>query len=393
MKKSLRILHVIDSGGMYGAEKVLVNLVSEQMRMGLHPEIVSIGDKGIKEKPLEQKARKMGLPLSVFRMRPGPNLFGAIYLRNHAVRNGFDLYHSHGYKGNILLGALPAKVRRLPLVSTLHGYTNTGGFNKMRLYEWLDRVILNRLDGVVLVSPTMLTHPKLAILNKSKCHVIENGIDGWIEDETSPELNSSHVAEFCKDGFIIGAVGRLSREKGFDYLIEAFSKIAGKFSRTKLLILGEGGMRRSLEEKIHSFGLQARVLMPGYVRDAAQYMQFFDVFVLSSITEGLPVTLLEAMQAGKPVVSTRVGAMKELVHDGENGLLVEPFDSSALARAIERFCRDEKFLRNSGEKAKQEAGQKYSSKRMALEYHSLYRKILKASGKGKNGYARTLECF
>jgi len=376
----MKILHVIDSGGMYGAEKVLVNLVSEQMRMGLQPEIASIGEKKIAEKPLELEARKMGLPISIFRMRPGPNVFGAIRLRNHAVRNGFEIFHSHGYKGNILLGAVPAKVRRLPLITTLHGYTNTGGFNKMRLYEWLDRIMLSRIDGVVLVSPAMLSNPKLSGLNKGKCHVIENGIEVEIETAASPELNSSRVAEFCKHGFIIGAVGRLSPEKGFGYLIEAFGKIAARMKDAKLLILGEGGLRRSLEEKICSLRLQDRVLMPGYVQNAAQYMIFFDVFVLSSITEGLPVTLLEAMLAGKPVISTRVGAMKDIVHDCENGLLVEPSDSSALARAIERFYQDEKFRQNVGDQAKQEAEQTYSGKRMALQYHSLYCRMLKKTG-------------
>lgn len=362
---------------MYGAEKVLVNLVSEQMRMGLHPEIASIGEKGISQKSLEREARRMALPVTLFRMRPGPNLLGAIQLRNHAVRNGFDLYHSHGYKGNILLGTLPTKVRRLPMVSTLHGYTNTGGFNKMRFYEWIDRLLLSRLEGVVLVSPTMWTNPKLSILNKGKCHVIENGIDVRLETEAPPEPDNSRVAEFCKDGFIIGAVGRLSPEKGFDYLIEAFSKIVEKRPRTKLLILGEGGMRGVLEEKVRGLELQDRVLMPGYVQDASRYMGFFDVFVLSSVTEGLPMTLLEAMQAGKPVISSRVGGMTDVLHHGENGILVAPADPSALADAIEHICQDEKLFQNLGERARQEVRKKYSVERMAIEYHALYKIAMK----------------
>jgi glycosyltransferase involved in cell wall biosynthesis len=372
----MKVLHVIDSGGMYGAENVLLNLVREQVKLGLRPWIASIGEKGINEKPLEREARSRGFSVAQFRMRPGPNPRGALLLRNYALRNGFDILHSHGYKGNILLGFMPSGFRGLPVLSTLHGYTSTGGMTKMRAYEWLDRIVLPRLDAVVLVSEAMRENPKLRRLRGADFRVIPNGIPpleevGGLENDRALPL----VSGFCESGFIIGAVGRLSREKGFHHLIDAFGMVASDSEDCKLLILGEGGERDRLEEKVRSLGLQDRALLPGYVKNAAYYMKFFDLFVLSSITEGLPMTLLEAMQQGVPPVCTRVGGMVNVLRHGQNGLLVEHSDPAALAEAIRLIHRDIRLRDALGSEAAREVREKYSSERMALEYRDLYRWI------------------
>ena len=106
----MRVLHIIDSGGMYGAEVMLLNLVEEQIRQGLKPVIASIGDNQTGEKPLEIEAHKRGFPLKIFRMRPGPNFIGAWKILNYAKSIDCNLLHSHGYKGNILFGFLPKKI-------------------------------------------------------------------------------------------------------------------------------------------------------------------------------------------------------------------------------------------------------------------------------------------
>ena len=372
----MKVLHVIDSGGMYGAETVLLNLVREQLKLGLNPEIASIGETGIKEKPLEREAGSRGFPVSVFRMRPGPNPVGALSLRNYALRNGFSLLHSHGYKGNILLGGMPAVFRKLPLVTTLHGYTSTGGLTKMRLYEWLDRVVLSRLDAVVLVNESMQHDPKLTGVKQADFRIIRNGIPPLEEvDSPADDPPPSQLSTFCASGCIIGAVGRLSAEKGFHHLIDAFNSIASDFRDCKLLILGEGGERDRLETKVRSLGLQERVLLPGYVHNAAYYMKFFDIFVLSSVTEGLPITLLEAMQQSIPVVCTRAGGVVNVLRHGHNGLLVERSDPAALAEAICRILRDENLRQELGREAAREVREKYSSQRMASEYGELYREV------------------
>ena len=379
MHIQMKILHIIDSGGLYGAENVLLNLAEQQVQLGLNPEIVSIGAKEVKEKPIEREARAIGLPVSVFRMRRGPNLWGMLQIRKHALDNGFDLVHSHGYKSDILLGFMPKGFRRLPMIATLHGYMSTGGITRMRFYEWMDRTILTRLEKVVLVSETMKTHPKLSSLRAGNFTVIPNGISKpgaiWANPSSTEH---TRLAAFCEKGFIIGAVGRLSAEKGFDCLIEAFGEVTRTVPEAKLLILGEGRMREALEAKIRAYGLTDKVLMPGYVSDASIYMKFFDVFVLASITEGLPMTLLEAMHAALPVVSTKAGGVVNVLRDEHTGLLVGHSDPSALAAAIKKLYLDVNLRQKLGSAAQQEVFEKYSSRRMALEYVEVYREVLQS---------------
>lgn len=373
----MNILHVIDSGGLYGAEKVLLYLAEAQLKLGLKPVIASIGLKRITEKPIEKEARGLGIPVTLFRMQRGPNLKGAIQIRNYAVNNRFDLLHSHGYKGNILLGSMPRWYRRVPLISTLHGYTSTGEMTRMRLYEWVDRFILPRMDAVVLVSETMKTHPRLQRLKKMNSQVVQNGLP-----ETGPNPKTGtgpHVPRltaFCENSFIIGAVGRLSHEKGFDDLLTAFGKFSANTPGVKLVILGEGRMRDDLESQIQNLGLTDVVFMPGYVADAAQYMNYFDVFILPSHTEGLPMTLLEAMRASLPIIATSVGGMVAVLRDGVTGLLVPPAHPSALATAMEKVYRDRALCQQLGQAAKQEMITHYSSRKMAAAYLAIYQKTV-----------------
>ena len=105
----MHVMHIIDSGGMYGAEVMLLNLVEEQVRQGLKPVIASIGDKHTGEKPLEIEAHKRNFPVKTFRMHAGPNFIGAWEILNYAKSIDCDLLHSHGYKGNILFGLIPKK--------------------------------------------------------------------------------------------------------------------------------------------------------------------------------------------------------------------------------------------------------------------------------------------
>jgi glycosyltransferase involved in cell wall biosynthesis len=380
----VKVLHIIDSGGLYGAEVMVLNLVAEQIKLGLEPTIASIGEKGTDEKPFETEALRRGFAIRKFRMKAGPNVFGALKILRFAKTAGFDLMHSHGYKGNILFGFMPRPIRRLPLVSTVHGYTSTNGISKIRLYEWLDARSLKFIDRVVVVNKGMLENPRLKKVRGVKFHVVNNGIPmdpppvpAAKEVERSDALDKTIVG-FCKRGFTVGSVGRLSEEKGYKYLIKAVRKLGMEGVDARLLILGEGAQRSELERLVGEFGIGDRVLMPGYRNEAKRYIHLMAVFVISSLTEGLPMTLLEAMQAGVPIVATRVGGIPDVVADGEAGVLVQPRNPNALAEAIGKIKKDEGLNASLTARARRLLEDRYSSKKMALEYCDLYGKVLSA---------------
>jgi len=391
----MKILHVIDSGGLYGAEVMLLSLIDEQIKLGLDPTIASIGEKNIGEKPLEAEALKRGFKVNKFRMRPGPNIMGARKILQFAHQDAFDLMHSHGYKGNILFGFVPKKVRKLPLVSTIHGYTSTNAFTKMRLYEWLDTKSLKFIDAVVLVSNAMKSHPRLKSLNGNNIHVIPNGIpisDNQFDNLTIQQLDQSpiqfdnsinqpfdkEIEDFCKKGFTIGSIGRLSTEKGYRYLIETLELLVKGEIDARLVIIGEGYERDCLEGLVARFGLSDRVMLPGYREDAREYIPYFNAFVICSLTEGLPITLLEAMQAKIPVVATKVGGIPEVLQNGKDGLIVEPRDSQSLARALSRIYLDPILCDELTNFAYQKVNTDYTSEKMALQYLDIYHKLCRA---------------
>ncbi len=370
----MRIMHVIDSGGLYGAEAILLSLMLEQEKQGLAPTLCSIGVPGEPDKPMEAEAENRRLHVLRLRMTPGPNPLGAWRLARSARRSGADIVHSHGYKGNILLGFAPRSLTGAPLVATLHGYTHAEGWGRMRLYQWADRRALERVDRVVLVHRGMLADPKLARRRDGRWCVIENGVPPADGDAPPPDEN---IARFCRGGFTIGAVGRLSREKGFGFLLDALADLLRGGFEARLVILGEGPERPALERRIAALQLGPRVLLPGYVAPLRSYLSLFGVFVQASLTEGLPVSLLQAMQQRVPIVATAVGGTADVLQQGRGGVLAPPADPAALERGIRSIAEGAALARALTDASFEEVATHYSSARMAAEYLDLYQQVLR----------------
>lgn len=364
---------------------MLLNLVAEQIKQGLEPVIASIGEKSVIEKPLETEAIRRGFKVKKFRMMPGPNYPGALKILSFVHREGIDILHSHGYKGNILFGLLPRKIRKVPILSTLHGWTSTTGFSKMRVYEWLDRKSLKHIDTVVVVSNAMKLHPKLKGLKGINFNVIPNGISvpNDVPSSHIPTFSSSistkdfdsKVINFCNAGFTVGAIGRLSPEKGYGDLIKALVLLNKKGIDVRLVIIGEGGERSYLEGLAEQYALSDKLLMPGYLEDAKRYIPFLNVFAISSLTEGLPITLLEAMQVQVPIVATNVGGIPEVLNNGKAGLLIKPCMPEEIAEAIGSLYHNEKLASEFRAKAYQQLSAYYSSDKMAMGYLNIYNRL------------------
>lgn len=369
----MRVLHIIDSGGLYGAEMMLLNLVSEQVEQGMEPIIASIGNPHQDEKPLEREAARRGLRIEPFRMRPGPNLFGALRILRFAREQGIDLIHAHGYKANILFGLLLKGARRLPMVSTVHGWTSTGGVSRMRFYEWLDAKSLQQVDRVVLVNSAMTDHARLQKTRRS-FQVVNNGLAG--RPENGQCALDDDVAAFFRKGFTLCAIGRLSTEKGFDLLLDAMNEATADWPELQLVIIGEGRQRLALEHQVQDLGLQEQVLLPGYLPNASGYLPLCQAFVLSSLTEGLPIVILEAMQAGVSIIATRVGGVPEVLAEGAAGRLVEAGSRPELVNAIRQLREVDSDRRRQIATATRRVREHYSSDAMARQYLSVYCDLL-----------------
>jgi glycosyltransferase involved in cell wall biosynthesis len=373
---SLKILHLIDSGGLYGAENMLLDLVTEQLRQGLQPLILSAGTPGVGEKPLERAARERGLPLQTLRMKAGINLPAALRVMKFAKSEGFQVLHSHGYKFNILLGLLPRSMRAGVFVTTLHGYVSAGRASRLRLYRVLEHYLLRRLDGAVFVSDALTRHPLLRGIGVRRSATIHNGVNVQEIVRLSRDTSLPALQDIVPDrdhAVVIGALGRLSAEKGFELLLEVFARLVQRHAGLRLVILGEGGLRPALEQRIAELGLVDKVKLPGFVSPVHRIVRELDGIVMPSLAEGLPMTLLEACALQKRIVATRVGGIPELMESCVAGRLVEPGDPDALEQAMEALFFEQD---DAGVTAMPALESRFSSAAMADAYTVFYRQVL-----------------
>jgi glycosyltransferase involved in cell wall biosynthesis len=354
--------------------------MAEQKRQGIQLILGSVGKSDISEKDIESAARKDAINVKEFRMKNGPNLLGAISIIRFAKQHQVDIIHCHGYKANILMGMLPACFRVIPYLVTIHGWTSIKKFSKMWIYGWSEALFAKRADMATVVSTAMKNHPRISAVGL-KTIVIHNGIPqvGLPQKVPPPPNNLFHC--FSHKGFKILAIGRLSPEKGFDLLVNAISKLINNGHDISLVIIGEGAERKRLENLAQIRGVADKVFFTGYLDQASRYLRHFDLFVISSITEGLPITLLETMQAGVPIVATRVGGIPEVLDNGKYGLLVDPGNENELADAITKLYNSPE-KRNEMRKAAREAVKHdFSSENMERDYREVYEKLVQIRSK------------
>lgn len=372
MEKS-RVLHLIDSGGLYGAEKVVLTLL-EELQGSAFPGILGCICERDAELPLiGKRAEAVGIHVHYFKMKRGLDLSGFRDILKFIRSRGIRLVHSHGYKPNILFSLVPWK--NFSVVSTVHGWSKQSAGLKGRVYETLDSMALRRMDRVIAVSQAV--HNDLAGrgLKGKKIDLIYNGIKKGVHP--SYDLVSlRQKLGVANDAFVIGSVGRLVRVKGHSYLIEAMSSILDEVKNCQLIIAGDGPLKGELEASIAERGLSYNVKLTGYIGDINQFMAAIDLFVLPSLSEGLPVSLLEAMACEKPVLASAVGGIPEVITSSNEGVLIPPANSQAISQAICLLIQDRDQLEGLSVNSKKIIEGRFSASHMAKQYSTLYASLV-----------------
>jgi glycosyltransferase involved in cell wall biosynthesis len=181
---------------------------------------------------------------------------------------------------------------------------------------------------------------------------------------------------------VVGNVAALVPHKGQRYLVEAAHLVVQEMPDARFLVLGEGELREHLEKQVHEHHLEKHVLLPGFRTDVLGCMKGFDLFVMSSVTEGLGTSLLDAMACARPVVATRAGGIPEIVEDGVTGVLVPPRDARALARAIVALLKDEPARRRMGDAGHQRVLERFTVDQMVNETAAVYRRLVANKARG-----------
>jgi glycosyltransferase involved in cell wall biosynthesis len=365
----MRVLQLLSSGGVYGAEKMVVSLAKGLEQMGCHCILGVLDNLHVESSDVITFMRRQNLPVVVFPCK-GKMDFNMVHKIRRCMRSHeIGLVHSHSYKTDFY-GYLAARDSKSPILATSHFWTRRT--KSLRLYAYIDQFMLRRFNHVVAVSDEIAGEIIASGVPSAKVSVIDNGIDLAAFRNPTPGVG----VEFRERGMrIVGAVGRLVDQKGFDFLLRAIPRILERFPGTVFLIAGEGTERAKLEALASELGITGQVYFMGARNDMPNVYASFDVFVLPSLNEGMPIALIEAMATAKPVVATRVAAVPKLVIDGETGLLIEPQSPQALSDAICQLLENSVLRERLGRAARAKVEQQFSSQVMAQRYLKLYRQL------------------
>jgi len=371
----MKILHIIDSSNLYGAEIMLLNLIEEQRRSGLIPVLCNIGVSKKAENSIDEEAIKRGIKIINIKFKRGFDIINALKLWKEAIFIKTDIIHSHSYKSDIIYGVIPKYFRKLPMIATLHGLTDTRRYYKLNIYDSLACMTYRYIDALVLVDKSMLHNKKLLNIRHCNIHVIENGIEEMNSNILNGGLDINNAYRNTSD-IIIGAIGRLNYEKGYHVLIEAINVLVKNGKNIKLIIIGDGPERERLKRIIIKYRLIDNIFLVGYKIYAKKHLREFDAFVMPSFREGLPITILEAMQAGVPIIATDVGGIPEMLQYGKAGIIIKPNNIQLLVDAINNVLDNNKMRENIVNNARNIVKEIYSSDVMARKYTCLYNNVL-----------------
>lgn len=296
-------------------------------------------------------------------------------------RKNYDIVHACFIDPTTLTAAVVKRFTGRPAICRLSGGDHTGDVQRMERSFFKTPIwwTLKSIDSFVALSERMVSELGRNGLERNRLCRIPNGADTevFMPCDVADRENARSELEVTPAATMVVFVGRLSIEKGPRELIQAFEAVSKENPEAELWMLGDGPLRRELEEEISERGLEGKVKLCGNVADVREYLKAADVFVLPSLSEGMPNSLLEAMASGLACVATEVSGSEDIVEDGESGLLVAAGDVVALTEAILKLSISPELRSRLAVAARKRIENHFSLESVTREYVSLYERCLR----------------
>ncbi len=371
-KAKLKVLLLVTLSELGGAQHV-VYVLARYLRSDYDMTVACAPGGFLVEKLREEQIRVVEIPELVRPLNPIRDLQAFLKLCHWMRRERFDLVHAHSTKAG-LLGRLAAGLADVPIVLfTAHGWAFTEGrtYWKRWLLAQAERLAAKATAKIICVSER---DRELALQfhvgRPDQLVVIHNGVN----PQPFGQADGARARQQwgLEGTLVLTFVGRLATPKDPLILLKAIQNL----SESKLILVGYGPLQPRVKRFIRQNGLANRVVLAGERRDIPEILAASDVFVFPSRWEGLPLTIIEAMMAGLPVVASRVGGLPELVEEGVTGFLVPPGDPQGLAKVLQRLLDDEELRRCMGEAGRQRALGNFTLDRMLHETHRVYEEVV-----------------
>ena len=366
-----KILLMIDEAYMGGGQQHLLWLAQNLDRSKYE---ISAACEG--EGYLVDELKKIHITVYPINISNRPNIFSLIKIHKLLKHISPDILHTHGGTAGFYGRAASMFGFKGAVIHTYHGihYLNFEKSFLKNIYKAADKYLLRYTDCTICVAQNDFNIGLNAgIVKKEKAVVIHNGVNV----EKFNRASSSDYKIKLKnepDEIIIGSVGRLHYQKGYDYLVDASAEVLKDFPKAKFVLIGEGELKSSLESSAKEKNVLSSFMFLGNQTDIPGLLSQMDIFVLPSLWEGLPLVLLEAMAAKKPVVATNVNGTVEIIESGKEGILVPPKNSTDLASAIKRLLNDADLREKYAEAGYNKIVSEFSLKTMVNKTEEVYLK-------------------
>ncbi len=372
MSDKINVLHLRDSSGLYGAERVILTLGRNIDQSRFQFSLLCMQRNDASNLELMDAGRSLGIKVDEIRVEGRLNFRSVLKLRVYFKKNKIDIIHTHDFKSDFY-GFLATVFLRIRRVATAHGSTRDSRMK--RLYLLLaEKIIYRYYHKIVAVSDDLKKFLIRRGVSSRKIEMIRNGFDFHIL--SNPSSPQKIKFDFNPDDYrIFGIVGRLFPDKGHTFFLEAFKSLKNENRKIKALIIGDGPAREEVQNKIKTFHLENDVYLLGYQNDIKKYYQILDYLVIPSIREGLPYTLLEAMYFKIPVLATSVGDIPHLIENNKTGFLVPPGDSIVLAKAMSGMLVNSEKCIALADKGYERVKQFFSGEKMTHQTEQLYQKF------------------
>lgn len=373
-----RVLHLLESDGIYGAEQVVLALAGQAAADPCFSAAIAVLVKDpMQPHALHDRAQALGIPALKLTLRKLPFAYDLVRTIQQLNRFDVDLIHAHGYKAEIT-AYIASQTYGIPVLVTCHlWFSESTSKWTTRMLGRIERRLYPHFPHVVAVSPQIAEQLRRWGVPADRLSEISNGVA--LDPPPSPadlDVIRRRIGA-AADTVVILNVGRLAEQKAQADIIEAARLLHGKHPQLRVVILGEGHLREALTDQIDRAGLGAVVRIMGFQPNVRHYLAAADIFALPSVDEGLPIAALEAMTAGVPIVCTAVGALPTLLEHEKSALFVPLHAPAALAEALERLILRPDLRKELAAHAQAVARKTYTAEAMYERYRDIYGRLIR----------------
>lgn len=372
-KRLMKVLHLISGGDTGGAKTHIISLLKGLNKLIDAKVVCFIED------TFYEDAKEAGISIEVYKQKNRSDMSVVNRLVDEINTEGYDIIHCHGARANFIAMFLKMKIKR-PLITTIHSDYRLDfkdNFYKRLVYTSLNTVALKVFNYYIAISDTFKEMLIDRGFKKERIYVAYNGID--FDENLNVVSRDSFLSRYNidhKGKKIIGIVARLDLVKDHETFIRAAGKVLKIRKDIVFLIAGEGNDEKRLKAIVAELGIQDNVFFLGYVDDTDSFYNTIDINVLTSISESFPYVILEGARLNKPMITTNVGGIHNLIKDGENGYLIDVGDYEKVSDRIIDLVSDSELLKKMGTRLHDDVNSNFSTRVMAERHIEIYEDIL-----------------